>query len=113
MNKLLNFEEFLNEKQTSLDFGKDEIGEIFDKFLQIVTKTKNTKEGKMYIHEYGSSSLSFIKNGSNIISAMFSEDRSHDYLEYMNKKGFGPNIYQTIKKLGNVSVKGYTTIVTF
>jgi len=103
----------LKESQTSFNFGNNEVNGIFQKFIKLPNvKKKRSKKGITY--DINGMLYFVVDSAGNPTEAYFSEDRVHDFLVDMEKKGFGPNIFATLKKIGkNVRYSGYTTIVTF
>jgi hypothetical protein len=110
---MIKLTDILKETQTSFDFGKNEVNGIFQKFIKLPNvKKKKSKSGISY--NINGMLYFIVDSNGNPIEAHFAEDRVHDFLVDMEKKGFGPNIFATLKKIGkNVRYSGFTTIVTF
>lgn len=105
--------DILKETQGSFEFGNNEAKGIFQKFLKLPNVKKKKYKSEIVYDLNGMLSFLVDSNG-NPTEAYFAEDRVHDFLVDMEKKGFGPNIFGTLKKIGkNVRYSGYTTIVTF
>jgi len=100
----------VNEDQTKMDFGGNELGDIVTKFMEL----NPTKKGTKYTHTYGVGTLTLDIKGGKIRGAEFSDDRAHDFLKHMEEKGFGPDIYGTLETLAkDKKLKGYNTILMF
>jgi hypothetical protein len=123
INKIKDFlKQVIKEEQSKLDFGGNELQSIFDKFLKLnpssgkmPTKSKNFPNDKILKYTYGTGELIFvIDSNNNPIAAIYDDDRANDFLKHMESKGFGPNIFGTLKSLSkSSSLSGYSTIVNF
>lgn len=101
----------MNENQASLDFSENELSDIADKFMNL---DKIKKKGTKYTYQSGTGYLTLDIKGGKIRGAEFSDDRAYDFLKHLEEKGFGPNIFGTLKKLAkDEKMKGYNTILMF
>jgi hypothetical protein len=99
-----------NEAQLDLDFGGNELDGIATMFMELNPKRK----GSRYTYRRGTGYLTLDIHRNRIYRAEFAEDRTYDFIKHMEEKGFGPNIYGTLKSLSNSSrYKGYDTLLTF
>ena len=111
MKYLKTFEQFIVEKQSTMDFGSNELETILNKFKDL-KGVKSNKKGLTY--SYGTGSLTLDVKKDEIIAATFAEDRVHDFLVKMDELGFGPDIFGTLHSLSKKqSMKGYNTILEF
>ena len=105
--------------------GVDKLKNLVDKFKNLpgVTfkKVKNifNSDGlyiTRYLFEYGTGWLAIYVSLHNnaTLGAKFDKDRVHDFLKYMESKGFGPDIFATLEKFAKSrKLDGYTTVLTF
>lgn len=108
-------------EQLSMDFGSGELEGILSKFMKLRPKIGKSKRGeKTYTYTYGSGWLTFLQKEYKSFEkgtmwvAQFPDDRSHDFLEHMKKKGFGPNLFGTLRTLAKEKdLVGYTTVLYF
>lgn len=103
--------------QSVMGSGQSEVlKKILDKFMKLNPysgKARTFSNAPTYTYEYGTGYLTFIVDRGEVIAASFDEDRVHNFLQHMKSKGFGEDIYNTLKKFGLVNHDGYTTIVKF
>jgi hypothetical protein len=101
------------ESQLSFDMGNNEVRGIFQKFLKLSPLKKS--KSKRYGNAISYQDLMFlVDDQGNPTGALFQDDRVHDFLVHMDKKGFGPNIFGTLTKLAKTKkMQGYTTVLTF
>lgn len=100
--------------QLALDFGLGELEDILKKFMKLRPKEGKGRHGeKTYTYKHGSGWLTFMKKGT-MWTAQFPDDRSHDFLSHLDKKGFGPNLFGTLRQLASeADLLGYTTVLYF
>ena len=98
----------MNELEIIINMNELEI--LVKKFLALSPSKKGTK----YTYSWGAKSLTLDIKSKKIRGASFENDRAFDFLEKMEKLGFGENIFHTLSKLSSSETsKGWDTILTF
>jgi hypothetical protein len=107
----------VTEQQTTLNFGDNELQDIVDKFEKLpgLSDIKiKAKGGSIKTYKYGTGWLSFMYDKHDHVQlAYFPDEGVHDFVKHMEAKGFGPDIFGTLIKLGKKELSGYNIVVKF